>query len=76
MTDRERSFMLQNIIAITHVCGYMGAYDEFCFTPVFGELPRGEFQCPACKQAWTVRDVKHEKYNWVTRKAVPISTRL
>ncbi|HUS37325.1 MAG TPA: hypothetical protein VM680_18405 [Verrucomicrobiae bacterium] len=78
MTDRELSFACQNIITITHICGYIGAYEEFCFTPIFGELPRGEFQCPQCKQAWTIRnDVPHPRIpTWLERKAVPIATRL
>lgn len=29
-------------------CGHKADIDEFCSTPVYGELPKGVFQCPAC----------------------------
>jgi hypothetical protein len=29
-------------------CGHFDAFDRFISTPVFGQLPRDTFQCPAC----------------------------
>jgi len=29
-------------------CNHTADLDEFCRTPIFGELPPGEHQCPAC----------------------------
>lgn len=36
-------------------CGHEADIDEFCRTPVGGELPRGHYQCPQCRRAWSVR---------------------
>lgn len=33
-------------------CGCVADLDEFCRTPVFGELPKGEHQCPGCGYAF------------------------
>lgn len=33
-------------------CGHTADLDEFCRTSLFGELPRGEHQCPACNYAF------------------------
>ena len=33
-------------------CGHVADLDEFCCTPIFGELPKGEHQCPACGVAF------------------------
>lgn len=38
-------------VAMTCECGYADTVEAFSTTPIFGELPRGEFQCPVCKQA-------------------------
>lgn len=32
-------------------CGYEGELDDFCRTPVSGDLPRGTYQCPKCRRA-------------------------
>ena len=29
-------------------CGYNGDMFDFTRTAIFGDLPRGEFQCPKC----------------------------
>lgn len=29
-------------------CGHTADIDEFCKTPVYGDLPRGTYQCPSC----------------------------
>ncbi len=34
-------------------CGKSAAMDEFCNTPVNGQLPRGVYQCPHCH--WAVQ---------------------
>lgn len=36
-------------------CGHLDCFDAFCRTEISGELPPGEFQCPACGYAWAVR---------------------
>lgn len=33
-------------------CGHTGDAWTFCATPVYGELPAGTFQCPACRRAF------------------------
>lgn len=33
-------------------CGHVADLDEFCRTPIYGELPKGEHQCPACGVAF------------------------
>lgn len=33
-------------------CGHQDDLDEFCRTPISGELPRGVYQCPACRLAF------------------------
>lgn len=36
-------------------CGHSDGFDAFCRTEISGELPPGQFQCPACGYAWAVR---------------------
>lgn len=36
-------------------CGHLDDFDAFCRTEISGELPPGQFQCPACGYAWAVR---------------------
>ncbi len=36
-------------------CGHTADAAEFMNTPVCGELPSGQFQCPKCKRAWQRR---------------------
>lgn len=38
---------------ITCRCGHRADIDAFTGTPIFGDLPNGHFQCPACHRAWT-----------------------
>jgi hypothetical protein len=33
-------------------CGNVDDLDNFCKTAVSGDLPNGQFQCPACGYAW------------------------
>lgn len=35
-------------------CGHTADLEEFTRRPLAGELPPGEFQCPACQKAWRV----------------------
>lgn len=37
-------------------CGTVAALEDFCRTPLFGELPVGHFQCPGCGVAWQRRE--------------------
>ena len=41
------------MIGITCKCGHTGPHESFTQT-LTGELPRGQFQCPACGDAWRV----------------------
>lgn len=33
-------------------CGHEDSIDAFTSTPINGELPLGEYQCPECKAHW------------------------
>jgi|GEM_PF-2424285 len=46
-------------INVTCQCGHTAGLDEFCRTPVFGELPAGQFQCPACGISWQRKESEH-----------------
>ena len=35
-------------------CGHEDSIDRFTSTPINGELPLGEYQCPKCKSHWEV----------------------
>lgn len=37
---------------ITCKCGHTAPFDEFTRTLISGDLPPGQFQCPACSTAW------------------------
>lgn len=39
-------------------CGAEAPLDDFCRTPVGGDLPRGQFQCPKCGNAAQRREVE------------------
>lgn len=41
---------------ITCKCGNTAPFDDFTRTPLFGDLPPGDFQCPHCKVAWSRRE--------------------
>lgn len=41
-------------------CGHKDSLDNFCKTPVFGELPPGQFQCPGCGAAWKRKEGGHK----------------
>jgi transposase len=36
-------------------CGHIDDIDAFCSTPIYGELTRGTYQCPACGIAIQLR---------------------
>jgi hypothetical protein len=44
---------------ITCQCGHTADLDEFCQTPLFGQLPRGTYQCPACRVSWKRQESDH-----------------
>lgn len=46
-------------VNITCSCGYTADLGEFCRTPLYGELPPGQFQCPYCKVAWRRKESEH-----------------
>lgn len=35
-------------------CGHSADFDEFSRSSLGIELPRGTFQCPACRYAWKI----------------------
>ena len=37
---------------ITGPCGHTAPFDEWTRTPVSGDLPPGQFQCPVCGRAF------------------------
>jgi hypothetical protein len=47
-------------VAMTCRCGHVAPMDDFCRTPVFGDLPAGIYQCPECGVAVDVRHGKIE----------------
>jgi len=61
-------------------CGHEADFEEFCRTPITGELPRGTHQCPACKRAWrmesTGKGIHYPSGLYIppTRKSVTIPT--
>lgn len=47
------------MINITCGCGHTDDLLNFTRTPVFGDLPPGQFQCPSCGAAWRRRESEH-----------------
>lgn len=45
---------------LTCQCGHEADLDEFCRTPVSGELPKGHYQCPGCGYAWQRKESEHK----------------
>ena len=43
-------------------CGHEDLMERFCGTPVYGELPPGIFQCPACTVAVRRKQGRPEVY--------------
>jgi hypothetical protein len=55
-------------------CGHTADFEEFCHTPIAGELPRGTHQCPACRKAWRMEKTSPGK--WLNAELyIPRSTR-
>lgn len=46
-------------INVTCRCGHTADFAEFCRTTIGGELPPGQFQCPACSIAWRRKESGH-----------------
>lgn len=44
---------------------------EFCTTEIQGELPSGQYQCPACKRAWKVEKTPIVVTPWGTIRSEP-----
>lgn len=36
------------MITLSCKCGHVADFDLFCKTPLFGDLPKGHYQCPDC----------------------------
>jgi hypothetical protein len=45
---------------ITCSCGHEAEFLAFTRTPLNGDLPPGEFQCPACRAAWRRQESGHK----------------
>lgn len=44
--------MMDGYCSITcGVCGQTNSVDAFCRTPIFGDMPKNQYQCPACHLA-------------------------
>lgn len=44
-------------------CGHVGDFEGFVSTPVYGELPKNTFQCPACGLAIERRHAPLGRYD-------------
>lgn len=44
---------------ITCKCKHTADFTEFCRTPIFGDLPKGHYQCPSCGLAWLRKESEH-----------------
>lgn len=42
-------------------CGHEADFEEFCHTPITGDLPRGTHQCPNCKRAWRMEKIEPDR---------------
>jgi len=40
------------MVTLSCKCGHVADLDSFCRTPIGGDLPNGQFQCPFCRYAW------------------------
>ena len=47
------------MITLSCKCGHVDELDKFCRTTIGGDLPPGQFQCPACNYAWQRRESEH-----------------
>jgi hypothetical protein len=43
-------------------CGHEADYLQFTRTTLAGDLPPGEFQCPACRSAWRRQESGHKLF--------------
>ena len=37
-------------------CHFIDSFDVFTSTPVNGALPKHHYQCPNCKQGWSIKN--------------------
>jgi hypothetical protein len=44
---------------ITCKCGHTAPFNDFCRSPVYGDLPAGQYQCPGCGFAWQRKESEH-----------------
>lgn len=45
-------------------CGHEADYLEFRSTPISGELPPDQYQCPACGKAWRIVRAGPPQIGW------------
>lgn len=50
---------MTGFITLSCRCGHVDDLDNFCKTPINGDLPNGCFQCPACGYAWRRRESEY-----------------
>jgi hypothetical protein len=43
-------------------CGHESDFMDFCSTPITGDLPRGTYQCPSCKNAWRMEKFEEGQF--------------
>jgi len=56
-------------------CGTESPFSAFCETPVSGELPHGDYQCPVCKHAFRrARQEPTHLNQWKSIRLEPIAS--
>jgi len=45
-------------------CGHSADFETFTGTPISGDLPRGQYQCPKCTAAWRIERHGKAKIGW------------
>lgn len=52
-----------SMCSITCRCGHEADFEEFQRTPVGGDTPRGQYQCPKCNRRWTYHQAPGKHYD-------------
>ena len=75
LTDFDEVRSLDDLFTITCGCGHEAPVSEWCATPILGDLPRGEYQCPKCSRAF-MRENNNERYPYNKILLTPVSPQL
>jgi hypothetical protein len=68
--------MIHNDPCISCTCGHVATVDAWTSTPINGELPRDQFQCPNCNRAFRVVPNPNAKPWQPVRLIQPVEARL